>query len=447
MDEQEKQALYQELGINAYALEYRVLAGYSAIKLAEQGHEVWNRWSQAHPDWTVDFSECDLSDCNNFRYFHFPVNSGVDFSSAKFSQGADFRMTVFGKGGVEFFHANFGSGPVSFSCAKFSSGDVIFSRIKSESADFVFDNSTFTDCHVIFDQADFGEGKVVFNGVEFFTKPDNIKSLALTACKVGGRFIFRPRRCGHAVSFSHSHFESVLDLRGAQFKYTPDFKDAVFKQQLTLHDVSIAKEDDRFINVYKGSGKYKTRYAGIIKELAGRYRALKGIAQLAGNKAQFLDYHARELRLRRVIEPYPLLKALNWCYQQFSDYGRSIGRPVYFLLLTTALMACVYKGWVNYSADYPQTVSGAQALSFSASLALPFAVPKVMSYEATEALFGKALNPGVPTSQPPAGAMQAVEKEIVLPAGLPLVMLLQTLFSTLLFFLLGLALRNQFMSK
>lgn len=122
---------------------------------------------------------------------------------------------------------------------------------------------------------------------------------------------------------------------------------------------------------------------------ADNYRRLKELAISAKDHDRELEFFANELRAKRFHETKGF-GALAWSYlyEWFSDFGRSVYRPLVSLYTTVVLFGFVY--WLAAQASARGSgLSLDNGLKLSAAALLPFVAAARTSYgEAKTALFG-----------------------------------------------------------
>lgn len=275
----------------------------------------------------------------NFSGFIFP--SEVDFRNAHFQVNADFTRATF-LGEVWFNGAEFQNRATFFDCRFECSAR--FNGTKFGGATN-FGKATFSASHSArFDQA------------VFVTLADFLGT------KFQGDISFRQARFEGATSFWKSSFcrdatfnairaESAFSLANAQFHRVPDFIQAHFPEAPRLDDVQVPIISEW--TALQGSSD---------PDAAPRYRALKRLAIQGHDHDREQRFFADEIRSLRGQPDRLLPNPLNlfrkgkpfwpggaryWFgvfYEVFSDFGRSIARPLILLTVTTALFAEAYLG-------------------------------------------------------------------------------------------------------
>jgi len=345
----------------------KILKSEAAIALWRQGKDKWNEWAKEHKGWGVSFEGYDFtkkSQENNkisFKGFVFPgvvsferatfCEGDVDFREATFGVGdVNFRETTFGEGIVSFREATFGVGDVNFSRATFGEGIVNFSETTFGVGDVRFYQATFREGYVSFYQATFDEGDVDFSGttfgegnVDFSRATFGEGYVDFSGATFGEGYVYFSeitfggvnvyfRGCnilGHfkmdrtvfdncSASFSGSQFEKSVNFSNTDFSNIPNFLATKFSHHVVISDMKITYPKLRF-NQSKNS--YKSNDAVKI-------RRLKELASHAKDHDLELEFFIEELKAKRGYETKGIKLFINLVYGLFSDFGRSILRPV-----------------------------------------------------------------------------------------------------------------------
>ena len=277
------------------------------------------------------------------------------------------------------------SGDAFFSDATFS-GNAFFSDA-TFSGDAFFSDATF-GCYTEFDDATFN-----------------------------GDALFRNATFNDDISFSRATFASTCSFnQSTSEKDVPDFIGAQFKTAPMIEGFWVPwVKDDPEVNIEK-------------------YRQLKKIAIDGANHEQEVRFFAYESRCKMYLEKTPKpTKALIGLYSFFSDFGQSIIRPLFCILVTWALAfgstlltvkplyPCQQNEWGNaFESQW------AAALSQSISFTVPIlATDRGTQSQRNQCLYG---HDGVPWQN-------------------RLINGTQRLFTLVFLFLFGLAVRNRFKIK
>ena len=323
--------------------------------------------------------------------------STADFNSATFTVSAWFERATF-TGTARFRSATF-TGTAGFASATFT-GNAWF-----ESATFTgtagFRSATFTDYATF--------GSATFSGTAGF------ESATFKNSTTFGQAKFQKQ-----ASFTGIKVERAFDMTGAAFAQVPAFNQADFKQAPDLDDVE-----------FPLPGYWRRGDPTLIPQ----YRAIRRMAIQGADYEREQMAFKGEIRCKRGTEHKPWHTAFWFgiAYDAFSDFGRSIARPLGIWLASAIAFAAIYawdagvavSDWVSACADdgAPKVL---KALTLSAANSLPLLGS---SRGEVAADFYKCL------------ALPHV------PAWSPLLQIGQTLWSAVLLFLFLLALRNQFKIK
>ena len=264
--------------------------------------------------------------------FHGTTFTGpASFESVAFSGPAEFASTTF-TGGASFESATF-SGPADFASTTFT-GDASFESV-AFSGHAQFASATFTG------DASFGSAT--------FQKSTSF-----------GQAKFQER-----ASFTGIKVERAFDMTGAQFATVPSFNQADFKQAPDLDDVE-----------FPLPGFWRKGEAALIP----LYRAIRRMAiQSADYEREQMAFKG-ETRSKRGTEHKPWHTAFWFgiAYDAFSDFGRSIARPLAIWFASALAFAAIYawnagvavSGWGSACAGDGAS-KALKALTLSAANALP----------------------------------------------------------------------------
>lgn len=334
----------------------------------------------------------------------------TNFEGAVFSVGAMFDRAKFEKGTANFSKAKFRGGDASFGWAIFAGGDANFNEtefsdgcadfgaaeFKGGAADFY--NAKFSGGATIFAQAEFSGGNTCFMSTEFGGEEADFGGAKFS----GGRVEFNGAVFSGAARFEGGTFDSPVDLEGARFKQVPDFRRTILTAHFTLHDVTVEPGHD---------------VSGVD---ADRYRRLKQLAVESRDHKSELYFFSRELMAMRGHETLGLALWLDHLYELTSDFGRSLARPIFFLVATWFVFGLVY------ATLFGKTGMGVKGFVYSAMQLFPF-LPGSRHHlkELEDTLFTKSL---------PDSVSDAVFALSMIEGVLGFIFL----------FLIGLALRNRF---
>lgn len=167
---------------------------------------------------------------------------------------------------------------------------------------------------------------------------------------------------------------------------------------------------------------------------AGKYRRLKQLAAETKDHESELEFFCLELKAKRFYETGSVLPILlNWLYELVSNFGRDVWRPfacwlgltilsmvlIGAVLLPRPLLSCTCPGEPGRAEAYSSVVR----MAFTNSLALISGDKLTIRQRALTCLYGEKTGP-----------------TLLGELGITL----QSLASLILFFLIGLALRNRF---
>ncbi|WP_168173405.1 MULTISPECIES: pentapeptide repeat-containing protein [unclassified Thalassospira] len=326
----------------------------------------------------------------------------ANFSSSTFEGVARFHSATF-EGGAQFTRVTF-ERDTWFISATFK-GISQFSRATFK-RDALLSSATFEDA-TWFHRATF-EGDAGFSNV-CFEKPTQ----------------FSDARFNTDASFNAAQIKQAFDLSGARFKEVPDFRQTHCEEAPLLDDVHI---DSTIVKQRKPSDK--TNFA-----VTAKYRALKRLAIQGHDHKHEVEFFAEELKSRRLMVYTQRDPSwwLSFIFDELSDYGRSIARPLMYWLGVIMLSAVHYIAMATPLDPYRATeclagagsqVNTAYQLAFAKGLLVPGLADRTIVTQAYDCLFGD-----------------------IIPGSAAVVAGIQTLLSAILLFLLLLGIRNRFKLK
>jgi len=328
--------------------------------------------------------------------------SDARFNGVTFEEDAEFLKSTF-KEDAEFFSATF-EGRAGFEGVTFEENATFLGATFKGGAEFR--RATF-------------KGVVEFGGATF----DG-------GAEFGSVCFEKPTRFSHArfnteTSFNSAQIKQAFDLSGARFKEVPDFRQAHCEEAPLLDDVLI---NSTTIKQRKSSDK--PNFA-----VTTNYRALKRLAIQGHDHKHEVEFFAEELKSRRLMVYTP--RDPNWwlsfLFDELSDYGRSIVRPLMYWLGVVMLSAVHYIAMATPLAPDRTTeclagagsqVNTAYQLAFAKGLLVPGLADRTIVTQAYDCLFGD-----------------------IIPGSATVVASIQTLLSAILLFLLLLGIRNRFKLK
>jgi hypothetical protein len=303
-----------------------MIAQREALKADGAWVESWlsSAWNEATSDWheaaTADFAGHKFTEDADFKGFLFP--SDARFNEAAFS------------GGVGFDHATF-SGRTRFDNATFS-GEAWFD-MATFSGDARFDNATFSD-EAGFERATFSDEAgfydAIFSGETWFDNATFSGDAWFNNATFKGRTTFDAAKFEDEAKFNAMRGGAGFSLAAVRFRAVPIFIEANFNEAPRLDNLHIEP-------IYKGN-----------LDLPARWRALKRLAVQSLDHEQALLFFKGELQSRRWAERIFRLGVYwpnpahfpNLAYPVFSDYGRSVLRPLAWWLAGGVLFGFLYLG-------------------------------------------------------------------------------------------------------
>lgn len=387
----------------------------AGLALARQGADAWNAWAEdpvnlgasvyffGHDftDDPIDFSGFIFPGPANFNGCTFGDNAMFD--DATFEGEADFLYAKF-EGDATFFGATF-EGGATFSGATFNGGATLSGATFDVKALFnnvtfgvaIFHNATF-DCITMFQDATFG-GSAIFHNATF----DKMA-------------IFSRAQFDRESDFSLAVFSGTVYLDGAVFKSAPELRFTKIATHFTLHGVQVkyANSDERAM--WLGLSWAKAARPDDVD----RYRRLKELAMAAKDHQREQNFFALELKAKRHYEILGWALLLNYAYELFSGFGRSVMRPLAWLIVVWLGFGVGHGMFAKLEAGAPWL----DGLRLSTAVLLPFVSSARTIYEgASKALYDETL---------------------AYPWALDFAVVTESALGLLFLFLLGLGLRNRF---
>lgn len=359
-----------------------------------------------------------------------------------------FDGAVFGKGNVRFDNANIGcSGPsitlgkfksveeldymnVLFRGTSFGEGDVSFSNTRFGNGKIDFENASFGDGDVFFMNTIFGCGHIQFLNnrisADFKFLPAKLPgpgSLDFRYCSFFGRFqLIRNDGgpvWGKPISFEGSNFSNVTEIRNVRFIDVPDFRSTANTHHLSMEniDYQLTPQQPTVQSLTPHEKNNNISYITL------KLQRLKNLAEKDGNHYLALKFHADELRTRRWNQTKKFETIVDIIYDFLCDYGQTIWRPTFFLIICTIIFSLIY---LLLSSKDLMEVSCYSYLLFSFTNSVPFlAISRDVRLYSLNNLFN--------------------ENDIT--TGLYALLSAQGLISAILIFLIGLGIRNHFKIK
>lgn len=376
-------------------------------------------------------------------------NKGADFKKAEFNKGADFKKAEFGQNKVEFDGAIFG-GKASFNGTRFGQ-DATFNNVRFDKI------SSFLDVRF---ESSAQFNKAIFRGKSRFKKSSwyNSSFQGTVFCgaayfsfaEFNGNVSFANGRFRKKAHFKRSIFNASVCFKKSTFKGQADFSAIDCKSKFTIRDVEFQKVPDfiqaSFVEApqlveVKQLGPIKIEGSKEARHQQACWRALRRLALRTQDHIGELSYYGEEIKARRGMmkRSWHPVHWLGWLYQCFSNFGRSLARPLLSWAVGLVFFMIVYFFLRNeevidtccsiYWSDTPFKVwCAAFGLSLHRGLlALSSLGSSLPQYH--EILYKVGTGPC---------------KEPYPPIYEPYVGFAQVVFSTAMIFLFLLALRNQF---
>ena len=426
----------------------------------------WNVETQTwHDKAKADFTGHTFRKRARFTGFIFPGHSL--FEKTRFENGASLNDATF-------------NGPTSFSDAIFG-GHCGFTKATFH------DTVQFRRCRFTND--------VAFNGANF------AENVSFEHAVFLGEAHFSSITTQAATTFRYSSFSETGAFNGACFHADLDFRDAAFRRRVSFRETTFGKtvrfdqgtfentawfrkskfNEDAFFRGIRGRGAfalYEATFArvpdfteahfdeaplldtpGLLPDkphvpqekgadLPARWRALRRLAIQGHDHERELQFFKGEIVSRRGRDDRRthFRYWAGWLYGLLSDFGRSIRRPVFYLLVSVLFFGALYFAIGQWSsspaAGGPRLCSDQEraeaALGLSVHNAVPFAGVGFSTQRNSmySCLYGARSNGGAKDARLPD-----------VPLSVAIAGVLQFFCSSILIFLLGLGVRNRFRIK
>ena len=326
----------------------------------------------------LDFSGFEFSTVD-FCNAHFPEDaffvdakfySTAFFKGAEFYKGAYFDKATFFKG-AEFFKTKF-SKNIGYSEREFYGKATFREAIFRAEADFhqsefyggaIFEKTCFhlranfqqnqfyeiaefrkTNFYkqAIFEEVDFHEVANFYN-VNFY-KQAIFKKTKFSAkadfknTKFEGKTDFQYVNAKYDVNFDSTDFQNFADFSYMKCKWVPNFRLCSFNKKISIHGFQFPE--------IPPEEQQKERK---VSDFTDRYRALKLMAQEAGDQDIKLKAFAGEMRAKRYIETTGVVALItkcvvlipNYLYGWFSNFGQSLWRPLLALVIVAFVLTLI----------------------------------------------------------------------------------------------------------
>ncbi|MHB8272771.1 pentapeptide repeat-containing protein [Bradyrhizobium sp.] len=374
------------------------------------------------PSEVVDFADTHFD--RIFIFIGFLCTSEANFNSATFSGEAGFRSAVF-SGYANFESATF-SGEAGFISATFSVAANFKSVTFSDDAYFI--SATFSG-NAVFKSATFSGYayflSATFSGYIYFDSATFSGYTYFDSATFSGYTHFISATFSHEAGFKSATFSSNAYFNSATFSGEAGFMNAAFAANTVFAKAHFTGgvPDFRGAKMHEATEWHGVHWPSAPQDRTTAqaqvyaYERLKLEMERLRKHEDEYRFFRMELRARRELAlPLSPEWFLNYLYEATSDYGLSIGRPLYWLAGLFVIGASVfYTTHTGVAALSLEAIPHAAALSFANII--PF-VP--ITHDITTKV---------------AVGLSRTEK---------IVGVVQTLLGAPLLFLLGLALRNRF---
>lgn len=310
--------------------------------------------------------------CFNGGTFH----STASFKKSIFRDDAEFINATF------FDHANFSDvhlqKKADFNYSNFRVADFIRTKFSGTATfhESIFEEQSFFWNAEFIENADFGE--VEFRKSVSFTDSKFSNNASFMAARFQRKTFFNNASFAGTTSFMQSTFSNTTYFNNCIFKATTYFSDAKFLQCPRFHEAEL-HQDTSFKNTSFGSQRLMAGFSQRVFSLPGigkllnavqdlrlklqpkakvfikrigigwdsearAYRTLKLLMSKHQAQHEAAQFFAAEMRCRRrqLGLRRPVLYFVSLLYDLFSEFGQSVGRVLFVLLLANALFTLGY---------------------------------------------------------------------------------------------------------
>jgi uncharacterized protein YjbI with pentapeptide repeats len=292
----------------------------------------------------VTFSEADFAGGANFDR---ATIKHADFTRARFHDGCNFSETNFAGSGPHFVGAEFGGGYAHFDRSICDGvADFSFAKFDSvasfEDAEFKYDAYFRSDKGGRFASAADFNGAVFnrtadFSGRAFSQTTDfrtaKFKGLPMFYdCELVGETLF------DAEGFKERPWRTPINETTYEHEIERDHRERVRRRQIRFNDPMFRH---RRVDLKQLSDNVPKHLAAnrLAKDYEHAFRALRRLTASVGNVDDEMNFHALELDARSArTDVPPFERGIILAYRAFSDYGRSMWRPVWTFLVIATLV-------------------------------------------------------------------------------------------------------------
>ena len=336
------------------------------LALYEQGVNAWNKWAnemleerkklEEAGEWKLNSLEDPANKNTRLWYDKAAVRFTDELNSHTFKDKTDFSLFTFPA--KTYFTKSIFANKTSFKAATFHNSvclqdtkfknDVSFEQCKFLGA-ARFNKSTFNN-------------KAKFPAAIFYKNARFDDCNFMLQCEFSGAEFYRYAWFSRCIFKGYTSFQSTKFLLGSNFSAIRSdsfftFRNTIFKNQLPNFIQASFTEAPRLDNVKLCAdvppGSFFNSIFSIIKsDIKAFYKALKRLAIQAHDHENEQRFWAGELRSDRSLRTEdggwnlrPLVSAFWWgniAYEFFSDFGRSIVRPLIGLVSLMLLMTCIH---------------------------------------------------------------------------------------------------------
>jgi hypothetical protein len=348
------------LGLNSWAQGLTIDEDNAVFAAARQkatltrhaeGKDAWNAWAAAMLALKSALERASRWDAQSEAAELWRLLAVAAFSTEslrhRFDTSASFTQLLFA-GAAQFEGASF-SGDAEFRDTTFSAETTF--KEASFAGMAGFRNATF-DSTTRFSDA-------TFNATVGFWEAAFNREVRFNRATFRGRAFFRDVRFNAAASFTQSRFEGPATFARALFRQKADFEGMDSSAAFTLADASFHQVPSFIGATFKGILRLdnvrtpRYRWLGYTpdKDARARFRELRRRAVEAQDRGRELEFFAQEFRTGRFhSKRFPPWLPKVWhlgfwlglAFEGFSNFGRSLWRPLLWWLALAALFAVFF---------------------------------------------------------------------------------------------------------
>ena len=276
----------------------------------------------------VSFYETDFGN-GDFEYSGIRLAEPVNFKNAKFGKGkVDFSHLTIMQGDLNFHSAEFDNSNVDLSNMKVESGDVIFTESRFHNGEVSFDSTKVKNGNLLFDEAKFKNVETSFDAIDvkediYFRSIEFIKGTVYFSDAIcHGDFYLDDTKFirSDLISFNGLHVHLSLMLDRSEFSSVPDLRNILIGRDVSMINMKVEYQKQTPFGSWASD-----------PEDSDKYRKLKSLAIHANDHQREIEFFALEEKAKEVWHLTPAEYIPTFLYEFFSNFGRSIAKPLAWL--------------------------------------------------------------------------------------------------------------------